>query len=283
VAGAAVAADVVAEYETEWWRAVRAADEARLRELLLVVIDDDDDKEGANGRDVDAVDENGRTALQFAAGLGSERCVRLLVEAGADVNSRDPDGLTPLHMATGYARENAVSALIELGADPEACDSRGRTPISLTQELIDRLPRANPLQFARRLAMENILKTLESEVFETVEVEQVLDRRVSLSDSGGGSSIEYLVTWKDGAPPEWVPAASVADDLIKDYEAGLEYGIAEAVIGKRHNGGDGQTEYLVRWADAQEPTWEPPDNIDAELIAEYEKNAASSPGSASTS
>lgn len=248
-----IAKDVLAEYESPWWKASRAGDDMKLRELL-------DDE----GRDVDAVDDNGRTALLFASGLGSEKCVRILVEAGADVDGQDPDGLTSLHMATGYARQNVVSALIELGADPEIGDSKGRTPISLAQDLIDKIPKANPLQFARRLAMENILKLLESEVFETVEVEQVLDRR-SAADGG----IEYLVKWKDGAPDDWVSAESVADDLVKDYEAGLEYGIAEEIVEKREE--NGKVEYLVRWADTEEPTWEPFENVAAELVAEYEK------------
>ena len=72
----------MAEYETAWWKAVRAADDAQLKKLMLV----------EEGRDVDAVDENGRTALLFASGLGSEKCVRLLVEAGANVDGQDPDG-----------------------------------------------------------------------------------------------------------------------------------------------------------------------------------------------
>lgn len=248
-----IAKDVLAEYESNWWKAARAGDDAKLKELL-----------SDEGRDVDAVDENGRTALLFAAGIGSEKCVRVLVDAGADVDGQDPDGLTPLHMATGYARQNSVSALVALGADPELADSKGRTPITLAQELVDRIPKANPLQFARRLAFENILKLLESEVYETVEVEQVLDRR-----SAANNTIEYLVKWKDGAPEEWVPAESVADDLIKDYEAGLEYGIAEEILEKREE--KGQVEYLVRWADAEEPTWEPFENVAAELIADYEK------------
>ncbi|MCO5557054.1 hypothetical protein L7F22_010610 [Adiantum nelumboides] len=250
-----IAKDVLAEYEGNWWKAARAGDDAKLKELL-----------SDESRDVDAVDENGRTALLFAAGIGSDKCIRTLVEAGADVDGQDPDGLTPLHMATGYARQSCVAVLVELGADPELADSKGRTPITLAQELIDRIPKANPLQFARRVAMENILKLLESEVFETVEVEQVLDRR-----STGDGKVEYFVKWKDGAPEDWVDAENVADDLIKDYEAGLEYGIAEEILEKKET--EGKVEYLVRWADAEEPTWEPFENVAAELIADYEKTA----------
>lgn len=250
-----IAKDVLAEYEGNWWKAARAGDDAKLKELL-----------SDESRDVDAVDENGRTALLFAAGIGSDKCIRVLVEAGADVDGQDPDGLTALHMAAGYARQSSVAALVELGADPEIADAKGRTPITLSQELVERIPKANPLQFARRVAMENILKLLESEVYETVEVEQVLDKR-----SAGNGRVEYLVKWKDGAPDEWVSAESVADDLIKDYEAGLEYGIAEEILTKRQK--EGKVEYLVRWADAEEPTWEPLDNVAAELIANYEKTS----------
>ncbi|RVX12345.1 Signal recognition particle 43 kDa protein, chloroplastic [Vitis vinifera] len=77
-----VAGDVVAEYESPWWTAAKKADDAALKALL----------ESGDGRDVDAVDENGRTALLFAAGLGSEACVQILADAGADLNHRDNGG-----------------------------------------------------------------------------------------------------------------------------------------------------------------------------------------------
>eukprot|EP01018_Ginkgo_biloba_P021100 Gb_07319 [translate_table: standard] len=252
VPSANIANDVVAEYETPWWAAARKMDEKKLKELL-------EDVE----RDVDAIDENGRTALLFVAGLGSENCIRLLAEAGADLNKQDKDGFTALHIASGYMKQGAVSTLVELGADPEIEDLKGRTPIALAQDLLEKTPKTNPLQFARRLALEGVVKVLEDAIFDNAEVEQILDKR-----TGVGANVEYLVKWKDGAPEEWLPAAYIGEDLVQDYEAGLEYGIAERILEKREE--NGVTEYLVKWADIELPTWEPLENVAPDLVAEFE-------------
>lgn len=252
VPSANIARDVVEEYEGPWWAAVKKVDENKLRNLL-------EDVE----RDVDAIDENGRTALLFAAGLGSENCVRLLAKAGADLDKQDKEGFTALHIAAGYMKQGAVRALVELGADPEIEDSQGRNPIVLARDLLSKTSRSNPLQFARRLALEGVIKVLEDSVFESVEVEQILDKR-----TGVGGKVEYLVKWKDGAPEEWLAAEFVGEDLVQDYEAGLEYGIAENILEKREE--NGVIEYLVKWADIELPTWEPLENVAPDLIAEFE-------------
>ncbi|XP_020681715.1 probable signal recognition particle 43 kDa protein, chloroplastic, partial [Dendrobium catenatum] len=122
-----IAADVVAEYETPWWTAARKADAAALSLLL---------SDESVSRDPNAEDADGRTALHFAAGLGSEECIKVLAEAGVSVDQRDGAGLTPLHMAAGYGRAGAVRALVEAGADAEAEDQRGRTALDLAREVM---------------------------------------------------------------------------------------------------------------------------------------------------
>lgn len=251
VPSAAIAADVVAEYESPWWTAAKKADESALRGLL---------EADGDFRDVDAADADGRTALLFVSGLGSEPCVRLLAEAGADLDLRDGSGgLTALHMAAGYVRPGVVKLLVELGAEPEAEDDRGRTPLDLAREVLKATP---TVQFARRLGLEGVIRELEGAVFEYAEVQEIMERR------GKGENVEYLVKWKDGGENEWVNARFVAEDLARDYEAGLEYAVAEAVVGKRA-GDDGGTEYLVKWADMEDATWEPEENVDPELVAEF--------------
>ena len=55
-----IASDVVAGFEEPWWTAGKKADVAKLKELL------------ETGRDPNAIDENERSALHFASGMGSE-------------------------------------------------------------------------------------------------------------------------------------------------------------------------------------------------------------------
>ncbi|XP_057966381.1 signal recognition particle 43 kDa protein, chloroplastic [Malania oleifera] len=262
VPSAYVAKDVVAEYETPWWTAAKKADADTLQNLL----------DAGDGRDVDAVDEDGRTALHFVAGLGSEPCVRLLVGAGAYVNRRDGrGGLTALHMAAGYVRPDAVRALLELGADPEAEDDGGRTAMGLAREVLKATPKGNPVQFARRLGLENVIRVLEEAVFEYAEVQEILERR------GKGDQTEYLIKWMDGEDNEWVRVGSIAEDLVRDYEAGVEYAVAEWVVDRRDVDG-GKREYLVRWTDMEDATWEPEENVDPDLIKEFEAGRAGGAG-----
>ncbi|KAL6907424.1 hypothetical protein ACP4OV_002463 [Aristida adscensionis] len=264
----AIAADVVAEYETPWWTAAKKADAAAVAALLA---------DETLRRDPDAEDAQGRTAMHFAAGLGSEECLRALAEAGADVGrpERAGGGLTPLHIAVGYGRAAGVRALLELGADPEAPDGQGRTPLELVQEVLGKMPKGNPAAFQQRLALEAAAKELEKAVYEWAEVEKVVDGR------GEGKWREYLVEWRDGGDREWVKAAWVAEDLVSDFEAGLEYAVAEAVVDKRPAAaadGEEKWEYLVKWVDIEEATWEPAENVDAELVQDFEQRQSGSAG-----
>ncbi|KAK9286833.1 hypothetical protein L1049_015238 [Liquidambar formosana] len=256
VPSAYVAKDVVAEYETPWWTAAKKADDSALQQLIAA-----DD-----GRDVDAVDESGRTALLFVSGLGSEQCVRLLAEAGANLNHKDNSGgLTALHMAAGYVQQGVVRVLLELGADPEVEDERGRTPLDLAREILNVTPKGNPVQFARRLSLDKVIRLLEEAIFEYAEVQEILEKR------GKDDKVEYLIKWKDGGDNEWVKVGLIGEDLVRDFEAGLEYAVAEGVVGKRV-GDDGKREYLVKWTDIDEATWEPEENVDPDLIKEFEES-----------
>ncbi|KAL4037681.1 hypothetical protein IC575_001281 [Cucumis melo] len=250
-----IAKDVVAEYETPWWTAAKKADKSALESLI----------DSGDERDFDAVDEDGRTALLFVSGLGSVECVRILAEAGVNLNHRDNSGgFTALHMAAGYVKPETVELLVELGADPEIEDEKGRTALELAKEILKATPR---VQFMRRLGLEKVIGAVEKVVYEYAEVEELLEKR------GKGENLEYLVKWKDGEDNEWVKVGLIAEDLVADYEAGLEYAVAEAVVGKRV-GDEGKMEYLVKWTDIQDATWEPLDNVDPDLINEFEKAQA---------
>jgi len=58
------------------------------------------------GADVNAVDNNGETALHAAiSGRGAESIVRFLVENGADLQTKNKQGRTPLEVAIASRRE----------------------------------------------------------------------------------------------------------------------------------------------------------------------------------
>ena len=81
------------------------------------------------GTDVKWSNSKGDTALHSAARVGSEKCVRLLIEAGADVNQNDSEGETPFVVATQKPALDCMETLIKAGADVNALDRNGQTMV----------------------------------------------------------------------------------------------------------------------------------------------------------
>jgi len=89
----------------------------------------------AAGAEVNAKDEDGWTALMWAARMGSNDIVELLLSKGADVNAKDEDGTTALMYAAASiyeGRVETVQALLSAGADVNAKGNDGRTALSST-------------------------------------------------------------------------------------------------------------------------------------------------------
>ncbi|XP_047101555.1 poly [ADP-ribose] polymerase tankyrase-1-like isoform X3 [Schistocerca piceifrons] len=94
------------------------------------------------GAGVNARDRWQNTPLHLAAWKGHAAVVRLLAASSADHNARDQSGSTPLHDAARRGRAEAVAALLEAGADREDRNYGGDTPLDLAernnhQSLID--------------------------------------------------------------------------------------------------------------------------------------------------
>ena len=79
----------------------------------------------ASGAQVHARDEEGNTALMYAAGSEDAKLVHLLVSAGADVNAANARGMTPLMYAAMLDAPEVVWALLDDEADVAARDADG--------------------------------------------------------------------------------------------------------------------------------------------------------------
>ena len=84
---------------------------------------------------INGADEQGQTALHFAADKGSVDCIKLLIEAGANINAIDCDGIGILQTALCADLDfKVVRILLEAGADPDACDTDGDSPRMWVEE-----------------------------------------------------------------------------------------------------------------------------------------------------
>ncbi|KAJ7557285.1 hypothetical protein O6H91_05G120300 [Diphasiastrum complanatum] len=82
------------------------------------------------GTPVDLKDDEGRTALHWAADRGRLHIVKTLVSKGAEIQAKDQEGQTPLHYAAACEQEAIAQYLVQHCADPLTCDNEGVTPLS---------------------------------------------------------------------------------------------------------------------------------------------------------
>jgi len=83
----------------------------------------------AQGADIDARDEMGRTPLQVAAAKGETELVQFFLSQGAHVDLQDRAKDTPLHAAAENGRSGVAAALLIAGADPNARGRGWLTPL----------------------------------------------------------------------------------------------------------------------------------------------------------
>ncbi|VGO22498.1 ankyrin repeat domain-containing protein [Pontiella sulfatireligans] len=81
------------------------------------------------GRDVNATDRNGRTALAYA--IEAPDVTGLLLQKGAKVNHVDETGEAPLHLAIGRQSKAVVRLLLEYGAYANRHDGEGNDSLSM--------------------------------------------------------------------------------------------------------------------------------------------------------
>jgi len=84
----------------------------------------------AKGATVNHRDDDGRTALMYAAENGDTQAVNVLLRNGASVNLADNEGETALMKAAASScTEETVRALLSAGADMNARDHKGRNAL----------------------------------------------------------------------------------------------------------------------------------------------------------
>lgn len=91
-----------------------AALEGRLQAVLSAL---------SKGADVNALDQERRSALMLAAFNGHTEVVRALIEKGASVNATDSMGRTALMFASSGPSPDTVRLLLENKAEPDVQDS----------------------------------------------------------------------------------------------------------------------------------------------------------------
>ena len=84
---------------------------------------------GANGRPVDAKDEDSNTALMMPSRNGKDEMVAMLIEKGAPLDEKDKFGNTALMLAIKKNYKEMVALLIEKGASLDEKNKDGRTAL----------------------------------------------------------------------------------------------------------------------------------------------------------
>jgi len=251
--------DLLRDFESKWWRACRTGDAQTIEKML------------ATGGTLlgNSMDENRRAAMHFTAATNNLKCTELLVQCGAEVDIADKDGYTPLHMAAGYLHVDMVKLLLRYGADPEQPDAKGRSPLELVEDLRRQYEVMNsPALLARRMALEEVAKVLTENTYEEIAPAAVLEARTREDGTR-----EFLCQWEDGQEDSWVAEKHVSVDVMNDFDQGLEYAVAEAVLEERTDA-EGAREFRVRWADTRAETWIPEMYVSEDMVVMWEAQKA---------
>ena len=83
------------------------------------------------GASVHACDRHGNQPVHYAALAGATPTLEALIAGGSAVDARNSDGATPLFLATFRRHGDTVTALLAARADPAVADSRGNCPAHL--------------------------------------------------------------------------------------------------------------------------------------------------------
>jgi ankyrin repeat protein len=100
-------------------RAARQNDAAAVRSLV------------ANDGNPNQTDEEGRTALHYAAMNGNLTIIAILMKASAKLDVKDKLGNTALHLSADRNQPEAAQLLLDVGAPVDAENKNGMTPLMM--------------------------------------------------------------------------------------------------------------------------------------------------------
>eukprot|EP00798_Chlamydomonas_sp_ICE-L_P014313 gene14313-20296_t len=287
--------DLIRDYETKWWEAARkrsplccghralhfaaATGNVECTKLLVEA-----------GADQNLQDKEGYTPLHMAAGYMHTPSMAKLIELGSDAKLKDNagrdvvilvdrlrDGM-PLNLQTVQRRlglEEVANVLMDQMYDEvppgnllDTVQQRlGLKEVAnvLMDQMYDEVRPGYLLDTVQQcLGLKEVANVLMDQMYDEVRPGNLLD--VRLRDDGNR---EFLVQFEDGRDDEWVEERNIAPDVLEDFDTGLEYAKAEAVVDIVQV----RTErrFKVKWSDGYPTSWEPEEHVSPELIALFKQ------------
>jgi hypothetical protein len=87
-----------------------------------------------DGKDVNAKDFKGVTALGYAVGHDQLSVVKVLIDAKANLNDVDSAGNSAVHFAAGYGKKTILEHLLARGATASKVNQMGMTPFAAAEQ-----------------------------------------------------------------------------------------------------------------------------------------------------
>ncbi|XP_044756655.1 ankyrin repeat and death domain-containing protein 1A-like isoform X2 [Coccinella septempunctata] len=87
------------------------------------------------GAIIDTKNKDSQTALHVACERGHEEVTKLLLAHEADMETKDINDNTPLHIAAQHQQTSIVQVLLDAGADPDSENEKGSTALHISSSL----------------------------------------------------------------------------------------------------------------------------------------------------